>query len=247
MRIAVVGGKGTLGRYVCAELARRGHDVRVLSRSGEYRVDLTTGQGLGAALEGCAAVVDASNAMRGASQVLVEGSKRLLTAGAAAGVAHHVCVSIVGCDRVPMGYYRIKTAQEHVVEHGTVPWTIVRATQFHELAAAAFGAVAKYRVLPAPRIRLQTVAAAEVAEAVADVTEGPARRGRFQVAGPQVCTAAELARAWQRVTGRSAVLLPLPLPGRTGRELRRGALTASHPDVRGRILFEDWLAARKQD
>ncbi|HXW43571.1 MAG TPA: NAD(P)H-binding protein [Streptosporangiaceae bacterium] len=246
MRIAIVGGRGTLGSYVTAELARRGHDVRVLSRSGEYRVDLTTGEGLAAALEGCAAVVDASNATRGAAHVLVEGSRRLLAAGNAAGVTHHVCVSIVGCNRVPFGYYRVKTDQERVVEQGPVPWSIVQATQFHELAAAAFGAAGKFRVLPAPRFPLQTVAAAEVAVAVADVTEGQPRHGRLQVAGPEVRTAAELARTWRRVTGRPALLLPVPLPGKTGRELRQGALTATDPDVRGTIVFADWLAAREQ-
>jgi uncharacterized protein YbjT (DUF2867 family) len=173
MRIAIVGGTGTLGRHVAAELARRGHDARVLSRSGAYPVDLTTGDGLSKALDGCAVVVDASNATssKRARQVLVEGSGRLLAAEQEAGVGHHVCVSIVGCDQVPMGYYRIKTDQEHVVEHGPVPWTIVRATQFHELAATALAAAAKYRVLPIPSMRLQTIAAAEVAEAVATTAE----------------------------------------------------------------------------
>src|ERR1700733_13036292 len=110
MRIAIVGGKGPLGGHVTAELTRRGHEVRVLSRSGEYRVDLTTGEGLAAALKDCHAVVDASNASssKRARQVLVEGSRRLLATEAEAGVAHHVCISIVGCDLVPVGYYQVK-------------------------------------------------------------------------------------------------------------------------------------------
>jgi uncharacterized protein YbjT (DUF2867 family) len=216
MRIAIVGGKGTLGRHVTAELAGRGHEVRVLSRSGEFRVDLTTGEGLPAALEGCAVVVDASNATKGAAQVLVDGSRRLLAAEAAAGVTHHVCISIVGCDLVPMGYYKVKTSQEHVVEQGQVPWSIVRATQFHELAATALEAAGRFRVLPVPAMKLQTVAAAEVAAAVADVAEGAAR-GRVEVAGPEVQTAAELARTWRQVTDRKAVLLPVPVPGTLGR------------------------------
>jgi uncharacterized protein YbjT (DUF2867 family) len=244
MRIAIVGGNGTLGSYVTAELARRGHEVRVLSRSGEFRVDLATGEGLQAALHGCAAVVDASNAMRRAAQVLVDGSRRLLAAEAATGVGHHVCVSIVGCDQVPMGYYKVKTDQEHVVEQGPVPWSIVQSTQFHELAAAALDAAGKFRVIPVPPITLQTVAASEAAAAVAGVAEQAPRRGRIRVAGPQVDSAAELARIWRRVTGRSALLLPLPLPGKTGRLLRQGALTASDPDVRGSTAFADWLAAR---
>jgi nucleoside-diphosphate-sugar epimerase len=113
MRIAIVGGTGTLGRHVTAELAARGHDVRVLSRgSAQHPVDLVTGQGLAAALDGCAVVIDASNASapKRAAQVLVEGSRRLLAAEQQAGVSHHVGISIVGCERVPMGYYRINAS-----------------------------------------------------------------------------------------------------------------------------------------
>jgi uncharacterized protein YbjT (DUF2867 family) len=245
MRIAIVGGTGTLGRHVAAELAGRGHEVRVLSRSGEYRVDLTTGVGLAEALDGCAAVVDASNAMRNARQVLVDGSGRLLAAERAAAVGHHVCVSIVGCDRVPMGYYKIKTEQERLVEHGPVPWTIVRATQFHELAASTLAAAGRYRILPVPAVRLQTIAAAEVAGAVADVAERPPAGSRVQVAGPEVCTVAELASTWRRLTGRKALALPVPLPGGLGRALREGALTAPEADILGSTPFAAWLAARQ--
>jgi len=250
MRIAIVGGKGTLGAHVTAELARRGHDVRVLSRSGEYRVDLTTGDGLGDALTGCDAVVDASNSAspKRAQQVLVEGSRRLLAAEAEAeaGVAHHVCISIVGCDQVPMGYYKVKTDQERVVEQGGVPWSIVQATQFHELAASALTAAARFRLLPVPGMKLQTIAAAEVAVAVADITEGAPVRGRIRVAGPQIMTAAEVARTWREVTGRRALLVPVPVPGKLGRALRRGGLTASQPDVRGTISFADWLSRQAE-
>jgi uncharacterized protein YbjT (DUF2867 family) len=138
------------------------------------------------------------------------------------------------------------TEQEHAVEHGPVPFSIVRATQFHELASAALAAAGRYRVLPVPRPRLQTVAAAEVASAVADVTEREPR-GRVQVAGPAVATARDLARTWQTLTGRTALMLPLPLPlpGKIGRALRAGALTAEDADVLGMITFADWLAAQR--
>jgi uncharacterized protein YbjT (DUF2867 family) len=246
MRIAIVGGTGTLGRKVVAELTERGHDVRVLSRGGEYRVDLTTGEGLAAALEGCGAVVDASNATsaKRARQVLVGGTERLLAAEREAAVSHHVCVSIVGCDRVPMGYYKVKVDQEHLVEDGQVAWTIVQATQFHELAATALAAAAKFLVLPVPAISLQTVAAAQVAHAVADVAEGPPLGHRIRVAGPEVSTARDLALTWRHATGRRAVLVPLPIPGKLGRTLRQGGLTAGQPDVRGTVTFAEWLAAQ---
>jgi uncharacterized protein YbjT (DUF2867 family) len=245
MRIAIVGGAGTLGREITAELSRRGDEVRVLSRrSPDFPVDLTSGAGLAAALDGCAAVVDASNASspRRAAQVLVAGSGRLLAAEQEAGVGHHVGISIVGCQLLPVGYYRLKVAQEHVITHGPVPYSIVAATQFHELAALVLAAASRYRVLPVPRMRVQTVAASEVARAVADVAEGPPLGRAIQVAGPVISTAGELARTWLSVTGHAAVRLPLPLPGRLGRALREGALTTDRADVLGTITFADWLA-----
>lgn len=243
MRIAIAGGAGTLGKYITAELARRGHEVRVLSRSSrEFPVDLSTGAGLETALADCAAVVDATNSQRRSRQVLVEGSGRLLAAEQRAGVGHHVCVSIVGCDQIPVGYYRVKTQQEQVVERGPIRWTIVRATQFHELAASLFTATARYRVLPAVRLPLQLVAAADVGSAVAAVAEGDPHDGRIQVAGPQISTVADFARSWRSATGRSAAMVPMPLPGRLGRELRGGVLTTLAADVTGTVTFADWLA-----
>src|ERR1700722_16293943 len=209
MRVAIAGGTGTLGSHVAAELRLRGHEVRVLSRSApDYPVDLLTGAGLGSALEGCDVVVDASNnARRKAAAVLVGGTRRLLDAEQAARVRHHVCVSIVGCDQLPVGYYAVKTGQEHLVERGPVPWTIVRATQFHEYVANVFGAAARWRALPAPRALLQPVACAEVAGYVADVAEQPARRAGTTVAGPEVTELRTLARTWRSVTGRQHACL----------------------------------------
>jgi len=245
MRIAIAGGTGTLGRPVAAELSERGHEVRVLSRHApEYQVDLTTGAGLAAALDGCQVVVDASSSPpRTAAAVLVAGNRRLLDAGREAGVEHHVCVSIVGCDRLPIGYYRVKTEQEDVVVRGPVPWTIVRATQFHELVAGFFGAAARYGVVPTPRGVLQTIAAADAARAVADVAVGEPRRGRVEVAGPEVVPIGNLAATWRRTAGRRALLVPLPVPGRVGRALRDGWLTAVRPDVRGSVTFATWASS----
>ncbi|GAA4151931.1 NAD(P)H-binding protein [Phytohabitans flavus] len=245
MRIAVTGGTGTLGRHVVDELRSRGHEVRVLSRkSPDHPVDLTTGEGLEAALTGCAVVVDATNSNKNAAAVLVEGSRRLLAAEAAAGVAHHVCVSIVGCDRVPLSYFRVKAEQEGVVADGPVPWTTVRITQFHELVAATLAPAGRWRLLPVPRARLRTVAVADAARAVADVAEGAPRQGRVEVAGPEVADARQLATTWKRITGHRALLLPMPLPGRLGRALREGVLAAERPDVQGVTPFGAWLAGR---
>jgi uncharacterized protein YbjT (DUF2867 family) len=245
MRIAIAGGTGTLGRPVAEALRSRGHEVRVLSRRGpEHRVDVTTGEGLAEALEGVDVVVDATNdSSKHAADTLVEGSRRLLAAEEVAGVGHHVCVSIVGCELVPARYLRIKAEQERVVEEGPQPWSIVRATQFHELVDMALAPAARKHLMPVPRVPLQTVASTEVARVVADVAEGAPRRGRVEVVGPEVVDARELARTWRSTTGRRALLLPLPLPGRMGRALRAGALIAERPDVRGTTPFATWLAA----
>ncbi|NBM17550.1 SDR family oxidoreductase [Streptomyces sp. GC420] len=248
LTIAIAGGTGTLGRHITEELRSRGHRVRVLSRrSPEHRVDLTTGEGLADALEGCDVVVDAVNnpSAKGAARTLVEGSRRLLAAEEAAGVAHHVCVSIVGCDAAPTGYYRVKTEQERTVRGGPVPWTVVRATQFHELVGTVFGAAGKWRLLPVPRARLQPIAAADAARAVADAAEAPARNGFVQVAGPEITSLRALAGTWRTVTGRRALLVPIPVPGALGRALRAGALTAERPDARGTVTFGEWLAQRQ--
>src|SRR5436190_4100189 len=128
MKVAVVGGTGALAAPLLAELAARGDDVLALSRrpgaelpagASRRRVELTSGAGLGEALAGVEVVVDASNGdPRNAAPVLVEGTKRLLRAAAEAGVRHYVGISIVGCDRVPMAYYKVKVEQEEAIAGG---------------------------------------------------------------------------------------------------------------------------------
>jgi uncharacterized protein YbjT (DUF2867 family) len=245
MNIAVLGGAGMLGKRVVEQLRARDHTVKVLSRhSSEHPVDLTTGDGLSDALIGCDVVVDASNdTSRHADRALVQGSRRLLIAEKAAGVRHHVCVSIVGCDRVPVGYYGVKLAQEGIVEGEKIPWSIVRSTQFHEFAVRLFAAAARWYVLPIPRARVQTVAVGETAHAIADVCEQPPCLRRINVAGPEILAARELALAWKTHSGHRAVLIEIPLPGKLGRALREGALTCERPDIRGKLGFRDWLAA----
>src|SRR5262252_4336581 len=227
MTIAIVGGTGTLGRQVAAELEARGHKVRLLSRHApEYRVDLATGDGLAPALAGCEVVVDASNSSsRKPAGILVDGSRRLLEAEAAAGVTHHVCVSMVGCDQVPMSYFRVKADQERVVRQGAVPWSIIRSTQFHELVGTVIAAAGRWRVLPMPRGVLQPVACADAARAVADVAESAPLKRCFTVAGPEVSEVRDLARTWRKVTGHRAALMPTPVPGTVGLSLQATATT----------------------
>jgi uncharacterized protein YbjT (DUF2867 family) len=139
-----------------------------------------------------------------------------------------------------MGYFQVKAAQEVAVMEGPVPWTVVRATQFHEYLAAMLGAGARYGLLPVPPGLVQPVASAEVARLVAEVAVGAPRRRRVEIAGPEVSGFRPLILAWRRAARKRAVLVPLPLPGALGRALRDGAVTNPHPDVRGELTFRSW-------
>ena len=107
--------------------------------------------------------------------------------------------------------------------------------------ATLLASATRWRVLPVPHVTRQTVAAAEVTAAIADVATGGPRAGRITVAGPEVSDARDMARVWRAVTGSRALLLPVPVPGQAGRALRSGVLTAGRPDIRGTTAFADWL------
>ncbi len=248
MKIAVVGGTGTLGSVLTGELAGAGHDVLALSRNArplppgaEHRsIDLTSGAGLGAALAGIEVVVDASNSgPRDAAPVLVDGTGRLLQASAAAGVGHYVGISIVGCDRVPIAYYDVKVEQEKAIAAGPLPWSLVRATQFHTLIAWAFGQMGRFGVVPTGAARLQPVDAGIVAARLAEVAVAEPAGRLGDIAGPEVLTLSQLARTW-RHAGHRALPLRAPLPRRIGRPLREGALTDPGAAAGG-ATFAEWL------
>ena len=159
------------------------------------------------------------------------------------GVRHHLCVSIVGIEDVPMAYYGVKVEQERVVEGGGVPWTIVRSTQFHDLLGALLSAAGRRHVLPAARAQFQPVDVDEAADAVAAVVTDAPRRARVTVAGPEVHDLRSLGRMWREATGCRTIEIPIPLPGKLGRALREGRLTCANPDVRGTRTFGAWLQA----
>jgi uncharacterized protein YbjT (DUF2867 family) len=245
-----------LGRPVVAELVRRGHDVRVLSRnpprspqpgSTHHAVDLVSGSGLRDALAGVDAVIEAANTQgsgRKARPVLVDGTRRLLDAEAQAGVGHHVAISIVGVDAVPLSYYRAKLAQERLVEQGPVAWSIVRATQFHALLDWIFTTTARAGIVPAMGFPLAPVDPRVVARALADAAEaGPGGR-LAPVAGPQVAPLGELARDWARARDRRVLALALPLRRGMRRALADGALVPGDEAVTGGPSFAEWLHSR---
>lgn len=252
MKIAVVGGTGVLGAPIVAGLAARGGDVPILSRrpprelppgASHSSVDLTDGAGLDEALAGVEVVVDASNSSpRDAGPVLVEGTRRLLGAAAKAGVRHYVGVSIVGCERVPTGYYKVKVQQEEEIASGDVPWSLLRATQFHQLLDWAFGQAARLRLRPTGKARLQPIAAAVVAERLVEIAHREPAGRLPEIAGPEVQTLSELSAAWRRAKGRAALPVRLPSLGKIGRPAGEGALCNPEAAVGG-PSFAEWLAA----
>jgi uncharacterized protein YbjT (DUF2867 family) len=250
VRVAVVGGTGTLGAPLVKELASREHEVLVLSRTApsgglppgatHRGIDIATGEGLTEGLAGAEAVVDAASSRRRPQEVLVEGTRRLGEEATRAEVRHHLLISIVGCDHVPMRYYRCKAAQEEALAAGEVPWSMLRATQFHPLLAEMFEAAARYRVRPTGAARLQPVDVGVVVRRLADALEaGPAGR-LLDLAGPEVRSLGELSEAWQRADGRHLLPLRLPPLGRAGRALRDGALCNERAAAPG-PTFEEWL------
>lgn len=247
--IAVVGGTGTLGAPVVVELVARGADVRVLSRSAtnvpagaaHHRVDLTSGDGLAAALAGVDAVVDSANSTKGAEAVLVAGTKRLLEAEAAAAVDHHLAISIIGIDRVPMSYYRVKLAQEEAVEAGPVPFSILRASQFPQLLEMAFAGAARFGVRPTGKAKVQPVSPEVVAARLAEAALAPPAGRLPDLAGPRIQTLSELSRAWASARGKHRLPLRIPAWGKMGKALAAGGLCDADAATPGED-FEGWLA-----
>ena len=201
-QILVTGGTGTLGRRVVDRLRAAGREVRVLSRSGRpgtVRGDLSTGENLGAAVRGTDTIVHcASNPLK-LRRTDVAGTELILQEAARAGVSHVVFISIVGVDRNPyFPYYRVKLDAENVVERSPVPWTILRATQSHELVLRAGRILDRLpAVTPIPRgFRLQPMDVGEAADRLAEIALSEPSGHVPDVGGPEVLSSAELARAY---------------------------------------------------
>ncbi|MEU3235758.1 SDR family oxidoreductase [Streptomyces anthocyanicus] len=241
--ILVTGGTGTLGRLVTERLRSDGHEVRVLSRHSEpYAVDLREGgSGLDAALTGVDTVVHCATTQRGGDE---RSAANLIAAARRAGATHLVYISIVGVDRVPLGYYRSKYAVEKLVAESGIGWTVLRATQFHDLVVQMLRALAKLPVVVLPaHASDQPVEVAEVADRLAELAQG-APAGRVpDMGGPEVRTFASLARAYLGATGRRRAVVNVPLAGRTYRAFRAGGHLAPEHAV-GEGTFEEYLARR---
>ena len=248
MRVAVAGGTGTVGRHVVDELRRRGHETVVLTRS--TGADVRRRESLAEPLAGAEAVVDCLNVAttrgRVAADFFTTTTRNLAAAGAEAGVARHVVLSIVGIDRTPTGYYRAKLAQEAAARESAVPVTILRATQFHEFPAQLLAQLRTGPVVFAPRMTSAPVAAAEVACALVDLVEQPPAAGTVELGGPERLDIADLIARLAVARGVRARVVPLRLPGAGGRAMRSGELVPDSPWRTGTQTWDEWLAEESQ-
>ena len=243
MKVAVAGGTGLLGRLVVAELERRGDTPVVLARS--RGVDLTSGVGLTAALRGVPTVIDASNvtttSRRRAVAFFTSATGHLLAAADRAGVRHVVTLSIVGADTVDFGYYLGKRRQEELLAAGPVPWTLLRATQFHEFAGQLVDRSPGPFVV-VPRMASRPVAAREVAAHLVELAHGAPRGVAEPMAGPEELDMADLVRRRLRATGQRRIVLSVRVPGRAGAAFASGGLVPAPPFVTGTETAADHLA-----
>ena len=242
MRIAIAGGTGVVGRHVVDVARERGHEALVLARSAG--VDVVAGTGVAEAFAGTDAVIDVLSTPTFSateSVAFFEATTRtLLAAGRTAGAGHHVALSIVGIDRVPSGYYAGKLAQERLIAAGETPWTVLRATQFHEFAEQMLTRAKVGPLLLAPRARMQPVAALTVAERLVDLAEaGPSGRAR-DLAGPREEDLAALVRAVARARGRRGPVPTVSLPGAFGRGMRDGSLLPGPGAELAGPAFAEW-------
>lgn len=244
MRIAVAGGTGVVGRHVVEVARESGHDPVVVARS--LGVDVTTGDGLDSVLAGVEAVVDTTGvtttSRRRSVRFFTAATTHLLAASRRVGAHHYVALSIVGVDRVDFGYYAGKRVQEDLALSGPVPASVLRATQFHEFPGQVLGR-SRGPVALVPRMRIQPVAAREVAEALVALAEQPPGGLVPELAGPEVHELVDLARQVLPTTLGRRRLLPVRLPGAAGRAMAGGGLLPTAPGPRGRQTFAQWLAS----
>ena len=245
MKIVVIGGTGLIGKKLIPLLRERGHEA--VAASPDSGVNTLTGEGLAEVLAGAQVVVDVSNSPSFEDEAVLEffetSARHLLAAEAAAGVGHHVALSVVGADRIPdSGYLRAKVAQERLIEGGKVPYTIVRATQFFEFLGGIAGSGADGGAVRLPDAPMQPLAADDVAAALADIATGPPANATLELAGPEVQSIAAFVRRALAAGGDTRTVIADPQARYFGAALDARGLTPDGANPRiGPTRFEDWL------
>ena len=249
-RILVTGATSALGREVVARLLAKGRDVRVMSRrprsaedphNYEWAVaDLATGQGVAEAIVGVGVIVHCASGRAGRGKE-AHITRTVLEAARRAGSTHVVYISIINIDQMPLAYYRGKLASEQLIEESGVPFTILRAAQFHDLVRSLFAGAAKLPVMPLPPGRLQPIDVCDVADRLVELALGEPRGHVRDLAGPEIRDFGDLARAYLGITGKQRRVWTVKLRGKLFRALREGRNIAHDAD-HGTTTFESWLA-----
>lgn len=247
MNIVVIGGTGLIGKKVVMILRQHGHEVVAASPSSG--VNTVTGQGLAQALAGARVVVDVANSPSWEDDAVLAffetSGRNLLAAEAAAGVGHHVALSVVGTDRLlASGYFRAKVAQEKLIKAGPIPYTIVRATQFFEFVGGIAQAATEGQTVRLPPVLMQPIAAEDVAAVVADAALAEPLHGTFDLAGPELIRQDDFVRQFLNATGDTRTVITDPKALYYGITVNDQSLTpGDHPRL-GPTRFEDWLSSR---
>jgi uncharacterized protein YbjT (DUF2867 family) len=237
--ILVTGGTGTIGRLVVPRLQAAGWTVRVLSRHGEFAVDLMNGEGLDAAVAGVDVVLHLAGGPKGDDVA----TRNLVGAAERAGVKHLVHISVTAVDQLPLTYFRSKLGAEEAVRRSSVPWTVLRVAQLHDFAWNTVRAMAKLPVLPVPGgVRFQPVGAEDVAERLVELAVGEPKGLVPDLVGPQVYSLGELARDYLGATGKHRVSLPIHVPGKVGKVYRAGGNLVLTGADHGTHTWHDFVA-----
>ena len=245
MKIVVIGGTGLIGSKVVTKLVERGYEA--VAAAPNTGVNTLTGEGLAEVLEGASVVVDVSNSPSFADEPVMQffttSTRNLLTYEAAAGVGHHVALSIVGTDQLPdSGYLRAKVAQEKLIKESSIPYSIVRATQFFEFVNRIADEATDGNTVRLPPVRFQPMAADDVASAVAKVAMGLPVNGIVEVAGPEQFRFDELIRMGLSARKDQREVIADPNARYFGTELTERSLVPGDDAQLGETRFEDWLS-----
>jgi uncharacterized protein YbjT (DUF2867 family) len=245
MKVVIIGGSGLIGSKVVTRLREQGHEA--VPASLDTGVNTLTGEGLADVLTGAAVVIDVSNSPSFEDAAVLKffetSTANLLAAEDAAGVRHHVALSVVGCDRVPeSGYLRAKVAQEKLIRSSLIPYSIVRATQFFEFVKRIADESTVENTVRIPPVLFQPMAADDVANAVCRIAVGPPLKGVVEVAGPQQFRFDELIRLGLRSRHDPREVVADPHARYFGAELGERMLVPDADARLGEIRFEDWLS-----
>ena len=245
MKIVVIGGSGLIGSKVVSKLREQGHEA--VAASPKSGVNSITGEGLAEALKGASVVVDVTNSPSwedAAVMTFFETSTRnLLAYGAAAGVKHHVALSVVGTERLlASGFFRAKMAQENLIKASSIPYTIIRATQFFEFVKGIADFSTEGNKIRLPTALIQPMAADDVASAVGRVATGARVNGTVEVGGPEKFRLDELVRQFLAARKDPRDVVPDPHALYYGVKLSENTLLPGDGAPLGETRFEDWLS-----